>query len=246
MPDVAVETLKESFEDGAVVSAQGFVRYNGRYAKTFSNGTWGTFINSMANKPSKKKPSANATPAAPKKRAPRVGTHMKFSSWAFPFVEGADLMVVRRTNELNEGKTGNDNFSYAQFTLLPLFPPLWLIGSMLLLFVIMFFSKISFIRNYLLKQKSTDGGPNKEQRKDTSVDVIIEAKDGQGKKKTLKMKCPGPYDSTGVASAEAALALVYERASLKKTFGVVTPGAVMNKQLQANLQKRGGLSWEIQ
>src|SRR5690606_20481397 len=83
--DFAVEALKESF-DSPVVSARGYVKYNGRYAKTFSNGTWNTLVNSMSSKPprSAKKPAAGAVK---KPRAPRVGLHLfkPVKNWAYPF-----------------------------------------------------------------------------------------------------------------------------------------------------------------
>jgi len=37
-----------------VVTAKGYVRYNGKYGSTFSNGTWGTFLNSMGAKAPRK------------------------------------------------------------------------------------------------------------------------------------------------------------------------------------------------
>jgi len=129
--DFAVETLKEAFGKTAnVVSARSYVKYNGRFAKTFSNGTWNTLVNSMASKPARpaKKEGAPAATDEKKKapRAPRVGLHLfkPLTNWAYPFVEGADLHTIRRTNELNFGLTGNQAFTYAQFTLLPIIPPL--------------------------------------------------------------------------------------------------------------------------
>lgn len=244
--DVAVETLKEDFtthEESTVIQALGYVKYNGRYAKTFSNGTWNTLINSMASKPKR----TQKKPVGERKKTVRVGTHFfkKIWNWAVPFVEGADLYSIRRTNELNKSSTGNAEFSYAQFTLLPLLPPLWLIWTLLTMLIIMFFSKINFVRKWLISQTIANGGPSKQQRQDSSVDVWILAKDSKGKSKNLHMHCPGPYDTTGIACAETALALTNERDSLKHVFGIVTPGAVMSKQLQKNLKERGGITWEI-
>lgn len=260
IPDFALETLKESFGDkGTVVSARSYVKYNGRYAKTFSNGTWNTLVNSMASAGQRKKRAEGGAPAASaaskvdapkKKRAPRVGLHLfkPLTNWAYPFVEGADLHTIRRTNELNVAQkkgTGNEDFSYAQFTLLPLIPPVWLIVTLFTMFVILFCSKFSFVRNKLKTRQIANGGPNKEQRADSSVDVYVTAKDSNGKSKSLHIHCPGPYDTTGVACAETALALVLERQNLAQTFGVVTPGAVMTKQLQQSLKTRGDTTWEI-
>lgn len=247
--DFAVETLKEAFTEGEVVSARGYVKYNGRYAKTFSNGTWNTLVNSMASKGPRKEKKESAAPAAgaKKPRAPRVGLHLfkPLTNWAYPFVEGADLHTIRRTNELNKGKTGNEGFTYAQFTLLPIIPPLWLIMTLLTMFVIMFCSKFSFVRRRLQQRSFANGGPSKEQRSDSSVDVYVTAKDASGKSKSLHLHAPGPYDTTGIACAETALALVQERDHLRPVYGVVTPGSVMAKQLQKTLKERGSTTWEV-
>lgn len=260
--DFAVETLKEAFgKDGTVVSARSYVKYNGRYAKTFSNGTWNTLINSMASAGQRKKKAAEGGDAkegaaAAKKsevrkpRAPRVGLHLfkPLFNWAYPFVEGADLHTIRRTNELNmqhKKGTANDNFTYAQFTLLPIIPPLWLIMTLCTMFVILFCSKFSFVRNKLKSRKIDNGGPSKEQRSDSSVDVYVTAKDSNGTSKSLHLHTPGPYDFTGVACGETALALVLERANLAPTYGIVTPGSVMTKQLQKSLKERGSTTWEL-
>jgi short subunit dehydrogenase-like uncharacterized protein len=250
--DFAVETLKQAFDkDASVVSARGYVKYNGRYAKTFSNGTWNTLVNSMASKPprreKKEEGASSSAPAARKPRAPRVGLHMfkPLTNWAYPFVEGADLHTIRRTNELNAKSTGSDSFTYAQFTLLPLIPPLWLIVTLCTMFVIMFCSKFSWVRNKLKARSFAGGGPSKDQRSDSSVDVYVQAKDSNGKSKSLHLHCPGPYDTTGIACGETALALVLERDSLAPVYGVVTPGSVMTKQLQKHLKERGSTTWEI-
>lgn len=257
IPDFALETLKEAFgNEGTVVSARSYVKYNGRYAKTFSNGTWNTLVNSMASAGQRKKRvEGEAAPAAKKpeqrkKRAPRVGLHLfkPLTNWAYPFVEGADLHTIRRTNELNVAQkkgTGNEDFSYAQFTLLPIIPPLWLIWTLCIMFVILFCSKFSFVRNKLRTRQIANGGPTKEQRSDSSVDVYVTAKDTNGKTKSMHIHCPGPYDTTGIACGETALALVLDRPQLNQTFGVVTPGSVMTKQLQKALKTRGSTTWEI-
>jgi len=259
--DFAVETLKEAFpKDSPVVQARSYVKYNGRFAKTFSNGTWNTLVNSMASKgqrgPKKdgeksssasSSPSSSAAAAAKKPRAPRVGLHLfkPLTNWAYPFVEGADLHTIRRTNELTMNATGNDAFTYAQFTLLPLIPPLWLIMTLFTMMIILFCSRFAFVRNRLKARQFPNGGPSKEQRSDSSVDVYVAAKDAAGKTKSLHLHCPGPYDTTGIACGETALALVLERNNLKPVFGVVTPGSVMAKQLQKNLKERGSTTWEI-
>jgi short subunit dehydrogenase-like uncharacterized protein len=249
--DFAMETLKEAFgKEATVVSGRSYVKYNGRYAKTFSNGTWNTLVNSMASKPARpaKKEGETASGAEKKKaRAPRVGLHLfkPLTNWAYPFVEGADLHTIRRTNELNLKVTGNEAFTYAQFTLLPIIPPLWLLMTLFTMFIILFCSKFSFVRNKLKARSIPNGGPNKEQRSDSSVDVYSVAKDANGNTKSLHLHCPGPYDTTGIACGETALALVTERDSLRPVYGVVTPGSVMVKQLQKNLKERGSTTWEI-
>lgn len=111
--------------------------------------------------------------------------------------------------------------------------------------LILFFSKISFVRNALKKRKIDNGGPSKEQRKDSFVEVYVDGKSESGKAKTLYLRSPGPYDTTGVACAETALALALERNQLKKIYGVVTPAAVLNKQLQKHLPERGDTTWSI-
>lgn len=193
--DMAVETLKEEFtkEKSTAVSARGYVKYNGRFAKTFSNGTWNTLVNSMASKPARgpRKPKTEAS-GAPQPKKSRVGTHLfkPLTNWAVPFVEGADLHTIRRTNELNQSSTGNAAFTYSQFTLLPLIPPIWLIVTLFTMFIIMFCSKFAFVRKRLKERSFPNGGPNKEQRKDSSVDVWVTAKDANGRTKSLHLHCP--------------------------------------------------------
>lgn len=113
------------------------------------------------------------------------------------------------------------------------------------MFLILFFSKVSFVRNFLLKRKIDNGGPSKEQRKDSYVEVYVDGKSESGKTKSLYLRSPGPYDTTGIACAETALALVFDRSKLKKIYGVVTPAAVMNKPLQEHLPERGDITWSI-
>jgi hypothetical protein len=48
------------------------------------------------------------TPKPTGKRAKKLGSHFyrELTNWAVPFVEGADLHVVRRTNELTINHAG--------------------------------------------------------------------------------------------------------------------------------------------
>lgn len=242
--DFAVETLKESFakEGDSCESVNTYIRYNGKYAKNFSSGTWNTLVNSLSSKPPRTE--RKKFPETRKKRTKRQGLHISRLSWAYPFVEGADKHTINRTNELMMGTTGNIDFNYQQFTLLPLIPPFWLLKILFLMFIVLFFSKISFVSNLLKKRKIEHGGPTKEQRDQCSVDVYVDAK-SETKKKSLHLHCPSPYDTTGIACAETAFALALERKELRDLFGVVTPASVMNKQLQKHLLERGNTTWEI-
>jgi len=112
------------------------------------------------------------------------------------------------------------------------------------MFIVLFFSRISFVSNLLKKRKIDHGGPTKEQRDQCSVDVFVDGKSDK-KKKTLHLHCPSPYDTTGIACAETAFALATERNELSQLYGVVTPASVMNKQLQKHLKERGNTTWKI-
>jgi len=146
---------------------------------------------------------------------------------------------VRRTNELTLDNAGNEDFSYSQFIVLPLIPPLWLIFTILTMFIMMFASRISFVKKILMKRHFTDGGPNKVQRATSSFDFWAHGIDGSKTKKTIHSHCPGPYDTTAICAAEAAFALVNDREQLKPLFGVVTPGAVMASQMLQRLPRKG-------
>jgi len=242
--DFAVETLKEEFqkEGESCISANTYLRYNGKYAKNFSSGTWNTLVNSLSSKPPRT--DRKKFPETRRKRAKRQGLHVSRYSWAYPFVEGADKHTINRTNELTLGSTGNIDFNYQQFTLLPLIPPLWLLKTLFLMFIVLFFSKFSFVSNLLKKRKIDNGGPTKEQRDQCSVDVFVDAR-SENKKKTLHLHAPSPYDTTGIACAETAFALALERDKLNQLYGVVTPGAIMTKQLQKHLKERGNTTWKV-
>lgn len=248
-----MEALKESFskEGSKVVEGKGFVKYNGRYAKTFSNGTWGTFVNSMGSRAPRARrdpAAASAAPVAKKPRGPRAGFHYYAfnKTWAVPFVEGADLFIVRRTNELTQGRTGHADFGYAQWTLFPLLPPLYTLWAVFTVVMLMYLAKIPFLRKWLAKRTFDNGGPTREQRQGCSYEYIAEAKDDKGKRKRLHMTCPGsPYDVSGFTCAEAALALVNDRKDLQPVYGVVTPGAIMSEQIQNRLRKNAGCDWNV-
>lgn len=247
--DVGMEALKESYtkEGSKVVEGKGYVRYNGRYAKTFSNGTWGTFVNSMGSRAPRPRRDPNAAPVK-KSRGPKAGFHYYAynKTWAVPFVEGADLYIVRRTNELTQTRTGHADFGYAQFSQFPLLPPLYTIWAVLTVLLLMYLAKIPFLRKWLAKRTFDNGGPTKEQRQGCSYEYICDAKDDKGKRKRLHMKCPGsPYDVSGFCCAEAALCLLHDRKDLQPIYGVVTPGAIMSEQIQNRLRKNAGCDWTI-
>lgn len=96
LTDFAVETLKEAFlaEKETSTSVSTYLKYNGRYAKTFSNGTWNTLINSMSSKPQR---SGGKRFPNVSKRAPKKGLHLSRSSWAYPFVEGKEDLDYKST-----------------------------------------------------------------------------------------------------------------------------------------------------
>eukprot|EP01120_Amphizonella_sp_Union-15-10_P014612 TRINITY_DN714_c0_g1_i1.p1 TRINITY_DN714_c0_g1~~TRINITY_DN714_c0_g1_i1.p1 ORF type:complete len:425 (+),score=73.34 TRINITY_DN714_c0_g1_i1:70-1275(+) len=246
IPDVVVEDIKESFakQGSRALDVKGYIKYNGRYSKTMSNGTWRTLVESFSRRRGGPRPSRQTTTSTSggseqRKRGPkRVGFHYFKGSWAVPFVEGADLHVVRRTNALTMDQAGSPNFSYSQYTLMPLFPPLWLISTLFMVVIAMFFAKFGFVRNLLLKRNIPDRGPTKEQRSQSSVDFTVYAQDNQRVSKTLKLHTPGPYDCSGICAVEAALCLISEK--VNTIYGVVTPGAVMNMDvIMKRLIKRG-------
>jgi short subunit dehydrogenase-like uncharacterized protein len=248
--DIAVQITKDEFykEDGSkVVTAKGYVRYNGKYGSTFSNGTWGTFLNSMGAK-APRKPREATKSAAPRRRTVKAGSHWQsgISCWAVPFVEGADLHIVRRSNELTLDKTGSEDFGYAQFASFSFIPPLSLLIQMVVMMFILIFARIALVRNILLKRSFPNGGPTKEQRVDASSDFWVIADSDKKKRKRLHMRTAGAYDATGYCAAEVAFTLINDRTSIAQTFGVVTPAAVMDTQLQRNLRDRAGVTWKFE
>jgi len=241
IPDVCVQLLKDEYtkEGTRAVKAQGYAKYNGRYAKTFSNGTWQTFVNSMSKKNSRGSSGASKESRGSKKpKFKRRGFHYyaQTASWGFPFVEGADVHIVKRTNELT---MHDDEFFYEQFIAIPLIPPLWLISIMFTILFMMLFSKIAYVKNMLLKRNFQDGGPSKAQRQTSSFDFYAHGIDEVGNRKVVHCHAPGPYDTSGICAAEVALALVHDRKQLKPIFGVTTPGAVMNSQMLRRLPASG-------
>jgi short subunit dehydrogenase-like uncharacterized protein len=144
------------------------------------------------------------------------------------------------------GKAGFETFGYAQFMQIPLIPPLHTIITILSVLILMYLSKIPIIRKWLLAREFPGGGPTKEERRDTTVEFFCDATGENKKKKRLHMKMPcGPYDVTGACCAEAAFALLHDRASFDPVFGVVTPAAAASATLQKRLRERVHVSWEI-
>jgi len=238
IPDVAVEAMKNEFSKEGIKasSVTGYLKLNGRYAKTFSNGTWNTFVNSMSNKKSQEVSSKSHN-----SRKKKVGIHLykPLMHWAIPFVEGADLHVIRRTNYLTLNSTGNTDFNYSQFTCIPLIPPLWLLGMLFMVLCAQIFSKFSITRKILLKREISDGGPTKEQRRDSSFDFYVVGKAENSKQKLLHVHGPSPYDTTAIAAAECSFSLINEREEIKQCPGVSTPGVIMTEQMLRRLPCAG-------
>jgi len=60
------------------------------------------------------------------------------------------------------------------------------------------------------------------------------------------MRTAGAYDATGYCAAEVAFILISEGKSIEQSFGVVTPAAIMDSQLQRNLRERAGVTWKFE
>ncbi|XP_049849979.1 saccharopine dehydrogenase-like oxidoreductase [Schistocerca gregaria] len=248
--DVAVEMLKQEFDkESKVVQASTYVRCNGKHAKSFSNGTWHTMVYSMANKDvtlPTPRTSSSERPKASKSHRASCHYYQPLSCFAIPFVEGADLMIIKLTNQKNEPTTGSPEFSYSQYILVPRFPPLWLLWTIFIMIIVMYFSKFEIVRNQLLKHSNPSGGPSKSERENCSIDIWVDGKDAAGHQKRLRIHCPGPYDSTGIACAEAALIMATDRENMKKDYGLITPASSMFDQLKHSLREYGKMTYHIE
>jgi hypothetical protein len=152
----------------------------GRYAKSFSQGTWNTLVNSYSAA-GKDRARQKQSTSGRKKKAQSAGSHFykPKMSIAVPFVEGADLHVIRRTNELTLNEAGSEDFSYAQFLCIPLIPPIWLLPILFWVILAMLIARFSWGKKILLKRKFPDGGPSREQRATSYFDMYVT---GTGKK----------------------------------------------------------------